>query len=116
MEANMKTRSLLALALAFASAHLYAQGWNSAPSNPYERNQSQNYPNSQSRDTYEQRESQNYPYRGSSGTQYQYDLSKPSDQVRYGVDPAAQLRDGISVDPRREIDQSIGQQGGGIRR
>src|SRR5450756_1870865 len=90
MEANMKTRSLLALALAFASAHLYAQGWNSAPSNPYERH-----------------ESQNYPYRGSSGTQYQYDLSKPSDQVRYGVDPAGQLRDGISVDPRREIDQSL---------
>jgi TPR repeat protein len=58
----------------------------------------------------------NYPYRGSSGTQYQYDLSKPGDQIRYEVDPAAQLRDGLSVDPRRDLDRDLGQVGGGIRR
>lgn len=112
----MKTRSLLALALALTSADLFAQGLNGMPLNPSQRNESQNYPNNQPRNTYEQRESQNYPYRGASGTQYQYDLSKPSDQIRYGVDPAAQLRDGISVDPGRAIDRGIGQQGGGIRR
>lgn len=55
-------------------------------------------------------------YRGSSGAQYQYDLSKPRDQVRYEIDPRAQLRDQISVDPRRDLDRSLDQFGGGIIR
>ncbi len=67
-------------------------------------------------DPYNQRVDPQYPYRGSSGMEYKYDLSKPTDQLRYGVDPGAQLRDSISVDPRREIDRGIGQQGGGARR
>lgn len=58
----------------------------------------------------------NYPYRGSSGAEYKYDLSKPADQTRYGIDPGAQIRDSISVDPRRDLDRSLGQQGGGARR
>jgi hypothetical protein len=57
-----------------------------------------------------------YPYRGASGTQYQYDLSRPGDQLRYEFDPRAQQRDETSVDPRRSIDSGFGQQGGGIRR
>jgi len=55
-------------------------------------------------------------YQGSSGAGYQYDLNNPADQLRYGVDPMAQLRDSISVDPRVEMDRSLGQQGGGIER
>ncbi len=55
-------------------------------------------------------------YRGISGARYQYDLSNPSDRARYTVDPQAQLRDSISVDPQRGIDQDLGQAGGGIIR
>ena len=58
----------------------------------------------------------NYRYQGSSGTQYQYDLSRPSDQIRYETDVRAQMRDELSVDPRRELDQGLGPYGGGIRR
>jgi hypothetical protein len=53
-------------------------------------------------------------YRGSSGALYQYDLSKPTDQLRYGVDPGAQLRD--EIDPRVQLDRSLGQYGGGVGR
>ncbi len=57
-----------------------------------------------------------YPYHGASGARYRYDLSNPGDAIRYSVDPGSQLKDSISVDPRREIDQGIGQYGGGIER
>lgn len=53
-------------------------------------------------------------YRGLSGTSYRYDLSDPGQQMRYEMDPMAQMRDSISIDPRRDIDRSIGQYGGGI--
>jgi len=52
-------------------------------------------------------------YESSLGNKYQYDLSKPTDRIQYGVDPAAQLRDSIDVNPTREIEQGIGQYGGG---
>ena len=55
-------------------------------------------------------------YQGSSGALYRYDLSSPSDQLRYSVDPQAQLRDSINVDPRVGIDRSLGQYGGGVER
>ena len=61
-------------------------------------------------------EESKYQYRSNSGVQYQYDLSNPGDQIRYSVDPAAQMRDQISVDPRRSLDEGLGQFGGGIRR
>lgn len=51
---------------------------------------------------------ENNLYRGSSGALYNYDLSNPSDQLRYSVDPGAQLRNSINVDPRVEIDRSLG--------
>lgn len=57
-----------------------------------------------------------YPYRGTSGMEYKYDLSKPQDQTRYGIDPGAQIRDSISVDPRRDLDRSMGEIGGGAKR
>jgi hypothetical protein len=55
-------------------------------------------------------------YRGASGAKYRYDLGNPSDNLRYSVDSMTQLRDSMSIDPRREMDQSIGQYGGGIQR
>jgi len=55
-------------------------------------------------------------YRGSSGTHYEYDLSRPSDQIRYELDLGAQMRDELSVDPRRDLDRNLGQYGGGICR
>lgn len=58
----------------------------------------------------------NQGYQGPSGAKYKYDLSNPGDRIRYEVAPAAQLRDQIAVDPRRDIDKSIGQQGGGYYR
>lgn len=53
-------------------------------------------------------------YQGSSGTRYQYDLSKPNDSLKYSIDPNAQLRDMNSPNPGRALDRSIGQIGGGI--
>jgi len=47
----------------------------------------------------------------SSGLKYKYDLSNPSDAIRYEVDPSAQIRD--SVNPRVELDRGLGYQGGG---
>jgi len=61
----------------------------------------------------EQQRNQEYPYESSTGTRYKYDLSKPSDQIRYEVDPRAQIRDSINVNPRIEIDRNLGQYGGG---
>jgi len=55
-------------------------------------------------------------YRGPSGQRYQYDLSKPGDQIRYETDPAAQLRDELNVDPRQEVDEYMGVSGGGVQR
>ena len=52
--------------------------------------------------------------RSSSGALYQYDLSNPVDQLRYSTDLHAQMRDSLSVDPRRELDRSMQQYGGGI--
>lgn len=54
-------------------------------------------------------------YESSTGNQYKYDLSKPSDQIRYSVDPSAQLHDSINmpVHPSTDIDRSLGQHGGG---
>lgn len=54
-----------------------------------------------------------YPYESITGTRYKYDLSNPSDRIRYEVDPAAQLRD--SINPRVDIDRGLGQYGGGAK-
>ncbi|MFC1719563.1 hypothetical protein ACFL00_00300 [Pseudomonadota bacterium] len=53
-------------------------------------------------------------YETSFGNRYEYDLNNPSDRVMYEVDPAAQLRDSIDVDPLREIEQDLGEYGGGV--
>jgi len=58
-------------------------------------------------------EDDEYKYRSMSGTKYKYDLSNPSDRIRYEVDPASQIRD--SVNSRVKIDRSMGQYGGGAK-
>ena len=64
----------------------------------------------------QQNEQDKYQYRGSSGTEYQYDLSRPADKNKYELDIGAQIRDQLNVDPRRELDRDRGQSGGGVKR
>ena len=52
-------------------------------------------------------------YKSSFGSTYEYDLSNPSDRVRYRADPKAKLRDRLDVNPQRRIERNIGQYGGG---
>lgn len=57
-----------------------------------------------------------YKYKGSSGTRYKYDLSKPGDKIRYELDVGAQIRDNIymPIKPGVEIDRGLNQYGGGV--
>ena len=52
-----------------------------------------------------------YKYESRSRTKYKYDLTKPEDKMRYDLDPAAKIKDGIN--PMVGIDQGLGQYGGG---
>jgi hypothetical protein len=52
-------------------------------------------------------------YKSKFGNEYEYDLSRPADQIRYENDIRAQMRDELDVDPRREIERDLGQYGGG---
>jgi hypothetical protein len=67
-------------------------------------------------DGYGSSQDDNQGYKGSFGNQYQYDLSRPSDQIRYESDYGAQLRDEMSISPTRDLERDMGQYGGGIRR
>ena len=49
------------------------------------------------------------------GNEYQYDLSKPQDRIRYETDYNAQRRDSFNLDPMREIERDLGEYGGGIK-
>ncbi len=53
-------------------------------------------------------------YQGSSGLNYQYDLSNGSDRNSYSIDLEAQRRDQMNLDVGRTMDQSRGQYGGGV--
>lgn len=60
-----------------------------------------------------------YKYESSSGLQYEYDLNKPGDAMRYEIDIGAQMRDERitpSQQLRRERDSWRGEMGGGIKR
>ena len=52
-------------------------------------------------------------YIGPSGLRYKYDLSNPGDQIRYGLDIEAQIKDKTNADPRINIDRGLGGYGGG---
>ena len=58
-----------------------------------------------------------YKYKGTTGTKYKYDLSKPGDRIKYSVDPHAQIMDEIytPIKPGVEIDRSLNQYGGGVK-
>lgn len=58
--------------------------------------------------------SSNDGYETQTGTRYQYDLSRPVDQIKYDIDVRAQIRDDTSVSVTRDIDRGLGQRGGGI--
>ena len=53
-------------------------------------------------------------YESSLGNRYEYDLSDPSDKIMYEVDPDAQLRDSIDVNPERDLERGLGEYGGGV--
>lgn len=54
----------------------------------------------------------NSGYQSSFGNNYQYDLSNQIDRNMYDIDPAAQIRDSIDVNPSRSLERGIGQYGG----
>lgn len=56
----------------------------------------------------------NSGYQSNSGANYQYDLNKPTEKNRYSTDLDAQRRDQMNSDPRKNMDRSSGQRGGGI--
>ncbi len=62
------------------------------------------------------REEDEYKYRGSSGARYKYDLSIPTDAMRYEMDLKAQMQDSMSLDLKRDRDRGLGQWGGGIKK
>ena len=54
-------------------------------------------------------------YKSTSGTNYQYDMSKPLGRIGYGIDINAQVRDKTySNSYRRNNDRKNNQYGGGI--
>jgi hypothetical protein len=57
-------------------------------------------------------------YKSSFGNTYKYDLSNPSDQIMYSVDPSAQLMDSLykPITPSVGLEESIGEHGGGLAR
>lgn len=52
-------------------------------------------------------------YKSRLGNTYKYDLSRPSDQLKYQLDVGSQLRDQLDVDPRRTLERDLGQYGAG---
>lgn len=66
-----------------------------------------------SNEPYDQYGNPNYRYEGISGQRYQYDLSDPGDQIEYGLDLDAQMRDQINPSPTIDLDRGINNYGGG---
>lgn len=55
-------------------------------------------------------------YKSFMGNEYKYDLSKPMDRLNYSMDMDAQMNDKLNkpLTPTVEIDESMGQYGGGL--
>jgi len=70
------------------------------------------YNNKQQNNSNNQRDNS---YQGYSGQKYQYDLNNQADNLRYQLDPNAQIRDELNANPKADIDRSLGQRGGGAR-
>jgi len=54
-------------------------------------------------------------YKSSFGKRYEYDMNSISDQMRYEMDPGAQMRDEVykDINPYREMEEDLGEKGGG---
>jgi TPR repeat protein len=59
-----------------------------------------------------------YQYESSFDNQYKYDLSNPTDQIRYSVDPSAKLMDDLykPITPSVGLEEFLGQHGGGLKK
>jgi len=103
----------VASVLLLASLAFEASAWEPiTPTVTFGQESNSGWGSSSNRET---RQEETSRYRSSSGTNYQYDLSKPTDRIRYGLDPAAKLRD--QHDPRVDIDRNnLNQYGGGAYR
>ena len=55
-------------------------------------------------------------YKSRFGNEYEYDLSRPVDRIKYETDYDAQRRDSLNIDPMQEIERDLGQRGGGAKR
>lgn len=55
-------------------------------------------------------------YKSSFGNKYEYDLSKPIDQIKYDIDLKAQQRDELDINPVRDLERDLGEYGAGVRR
>ena len=66
-----------------------------------------------SNEPYDQNREPNYRYEGPSGQRYQYDFSDPTDQLKYGIDLDAQMRDDINPSPMIDMDRDMDNFGGG---
>jgi len=62
-------------------------------------------------------EEREYKYKGTSGTKYKYDLSKPEDKLKYELDVGAQINDKIymPIKPGVKLDRGLNQYGGGMK-
>ena len=67
--------------------------------------------------SYSNSNDESYKYQGSSGTNYKYDLSKPTDRMNYSMDLDAQMNDRLNapLNPGVGLDRNLGQYGGGIQ-
>lgn len=103
----MKINALIALALFLSSVTTSSFAWD---------NMDEINSNDRSISGYEENDNSIKGYESSFGNKYEYDLSRPSDRLRYEVDPGAQLRDSIDVNPIRDLERNLGQYGGGVIR
>ena len=103
----MKINVLIGLALVLSSVTTSSFAWDYMD---------ENNNNDKSIRGYEDNDNSIRGYESSFGNKYEYDLSRPGDRLRYEVDPGAQLRDSIDVNPTRDLERNLGQYGGGVIR
>jgi hypothetical protein len=115
LEAIESANTMNGMEFAVGLLNAFADGFNGT-SNTYRYEPPTSSYNSNTSSGYTPSYNSNAPsgYTSSTGSTYEYDLSNPSDRVRYGADPAAKLRDRIDVNPQRRIERNTGQHGGGV--
>ena len=63
------------------------------------------------------RDENEYKYKGTSGQEYQYNLSDPMDKLNYDLDLKAKMNDELNapITPNVDLDRGLGQYGCGIK-